>query len=39
MEKVTKLNGVPNVQLVPRQLGPCMCVPYGKILREAGSDF
>lgn len=34
MEMVTKLNGVPNVQLVPRQLGPCMCVPYGKILRD-----
>ena len=34
MEKITEINGVPNKPLTPRVLGPCMCVPYGKILRD-----
>ncbi len=34
VEKVTAVNGVPNKVLTPRQLGPYMCVPYGKILRD-----
>lgn len=30
---VTKDNGVPSEPLKVRKLGPCMCVPFGKILR------
>lgn len=29
---VTRANGVPDVPTVPRQLGPDMCVPFGKFL-------
>ena len=32
MERVQKINGVENVPQGVRQLGPYMCVPYGKIL-------
>lgn len=34
VEKVTETNGVPNEVVTPRKLGECMCVPYGKILRD-----
>ena len=34
VEKVTAANGVPNEVAEPRKLGDCMCVPYGKILRD-----
>lgn len=30
---VTEANHVPNYPLKVRQLGECMCVPFGKILR------
>ena len=33
VRKITELNGVPAEPLVPRKLGPKMCVPFGKILR------
>ena len=33
INKITSLNQVPAVPLKPRQLGPYMCVPFGKILR------
>lgn len=33
INKITALNKVPPVPLKPRQLGPYMCVPFGKILR------
>jgi len=33
VRKITALNGVPAEPLVPRRLGPKMCVPFGKILR------
>lgn len=29
---VTKTNGVPDTPAIPRQLGPDMCVPFGKFL-------
>ncbi len=31
--KMTALNGVPREQTEPRQLGPLMCVPFGKLMR------
>ncbi len=34
VEKITHLNGVPNHAVTPRTLGPYMCVPFGKILRD-----
>ena len=34
IEKITDLNGVPLTPLFPRKLGPYMCVPFGKILRN-----
>ncbi len=34
VEKVTALNNVPNQQAEPRILGDCMCVPFGKIMRD-----
>ncbi len=33
INKITTLNKVPAIPLKPRQLGPYMCVPFGKILR------
>lgn len=33
MDMVTTINGVPNEPRKERQLGPYMCVPFGKILR------
>jgi hypothetical protein len=33
IEKITHLNGVPDLPLSPRRLGPLMCVPFGKLLR------
>lgn len=33
VDKITELNGVPREPVEPRQLGPYMCVPFGKILR------
>jgi hypothetical protein len=33
LERITTLNQVPRVPLVPRQLGKSMCVPFGKMLR------
>ncbi len=33
LEKITAFNHVPSVPLVPRVLGECMCVPFGKMLR------
>ena len=33
LQRITARNGVPAEPLVPRQLGPDICVPYGKILR------
>ena len=33
VDMVTQANQVPNYPLVPRQLGKCMCVPFGKIMR------
>ncbi len=34
LEKITAINGVPSVPTQPRQLGPYMCVPFGKLLRS-----
>ncbi|MDO4516316.1 MAG: hypothetical protein Q4C76_04165 [Bacillota bacterium] len=34
MERVETLNGVKDVPPGQRRLGPCMCVPYGKILAD-----
>lgn len=31
--QITSLNGVPGEPVLPRKLGPYMCVPFGKILR------
>ena len=33
LQRITECNGVPEVQTVPRKLGPDICVPYGKLLR------
>ncbi|MEG1292953.1 MAG: hypothetical protein RSD33_01975 [Clostridium sp.] len=33
VDKITSLNEVPGEQVVPKQLGKYMCVPFGKILR------
>ncbi|MEA4965358.1 MAG: cytidyltransferase-related domain protein [Oscillospiraceae bacterium] len=33
VQKITELNGVPMTPASPRALGPCMCVPFGKLLR------
>ena len=33
LERITAFNHVPLVPLVPRVLGECMCVPFGKMLR------
>lgn len=33
LKRITARNGVPAEPMVPRQLGPDICVPYGKILR------
>lgn len=33
IDMVTQDNGVPSEPLKVRKLGPCMCVPFGKILR------
>lgn len=33
VQKITALNGVPIAPTKPRVLGPCMCVPFGKLLR------
>ena len=33
VDMVTKTNNVPNYPRAKRQLGECMCVPFGKILR------
>ena len=33
LQRITECNGVPEVQTVPRRLGPDICVPYGKLLR------
>ncbi len=33
--RITARNGVPSAPTVPRKLGPCICVPFGKILRGA----
>ena len=33
LEKITAVNEVPMTPTVPRKLGPCMCVPFGKMLR------
>ena len=33
LERITAFNHVPAVPLVPRMLGECMCVPFGKMLR------
>ena len=33
VDMVTEANHVPNYPLKVRQLGECMCVPFGKILR------
>lgn len=34
MERVEAINGVQDVPAGVRRLGPCMCVPYGKILAD-----
>jgi nicotinic acid mononucleotide adenylyltransferase len=34
VEKVCRANQVPMTPTVPRKLGPAMCVPFGKILRD-----
>ena len=34
VEMITAENKVPNVRQTPRVLGECMCVPFGRILRE-----
>ena len=33
--RITARNGVPSTPTVPRKLGRCICVPFGKILRGA----
>jgi len=33
--RITARNGVPPIPTSPRVLGPCICVPFGKILRGA----
>ena len=33
LERVTAFNRVPDTPTVPRRLGECMCVPFGKLLR------
>jgi hypothetical protein len=33
--KICKENNVPAYSLIPRQLGPAMCVPYGNILNKS----
>lgn len=33
LEKITAFNNVPSTPIVPRTLGECMCVPFGKMLR------
>ena len=33
VQRITACNGVPAQPLVPRQLGPDICVPFGKMLR------
>lgn len=33
VQRITQRNGVPAQTVTPRQLGPDICVPYGKILR------
>ena len=33
LRRITACNGVPEVPTRPRQLGPDICVPYGKIMR------
>ncbi len=33
LRRITECNGVPEVQTVPRKLGPDICVPYGKLMR------
>ena len=33
LEKITAYNNVPSTPTVPRVLGECMCVPFGKMLR------
>ena len=33
LERITAFNRVPDTPTAPRQLGECMCVPFGKMLR------
>lgn len=33
LKKITDFNRVPSTPIVPRTLGECMCVPFGKMLR------
>ncbi len=33
LERITAFNHVPDTPTVPRRLGECMCVPFGKMLR------
>lgn len=33
IERIAALNGVPALPTTPQQLGPMMCVPFGKVLR------
>ena len=33
LERITAFNRVPNTPTQPRNLGECMCVPFGKMLR------
>ncbi|MBQ6342866.1 MAG: hypothetical protein IJI41_07075 [Anaerolineaceae bacterium] len=33
LEQITAFNHVPSIPLIPRTLGECMCVPFGKMLR------
>ena len=33
LERITAFNRVPDTPTVPRRLGECMCVPFGKMLR------
>nr|MBQ6241281.1 cytidyltransferase-related domain protein [Lachnospiraceae bacterium] len=33
LERITAFNRVPQEPTVPRRLGECMCVPFGKLLR------
>ncbi len=33
LERITAFNRVPDTPVVPRRLGECMCVPFGKMLR------